>query len=89
MNLSSVKTMNYEQITMNNANKIQTQSNPIFTNFCQIFTIFYSFFSRSSQKTCAFGTNFLTKSQKTSQEQTFLAVGRNWRYNINSAVEDF
>jgi len=29
MNVTSVKTMNYEQITMNNANKKQTQSNPI------------------------------------------------------------
>jgi len=29
MNLTSVKAMNYEQITMNNANKKQTQSNPI------------------------------------------------------------
>jgi len=28
MNVTSVKTMNYEQITMNNANKKQTQSNP-------------------------------------------------------------
>jgi len=31
MNLSSVKTMNYEQITMNNANKKQSQTNPIQT----------------------------------------------------------
>jgi len=29
MNVTSVVTMNYEQITMNNANKKQTQSNPI------------------------------------------------------------
>jgi len=29
MNVSTVKTMNYEQITMNNANKNKPNSNPI------------------------------------------------------------
>ncbi len=33
MNVSSVKTMNYEQITMNNANKNKPNSNPIKPNF--------------------------------------------------------
>ncbi len=33
MNVSSVKTMNYEQITMNNTNKKQTQFKPKQTQF--------------------------------------------------------
>jgi len=32
MNVSSVKTMNYEQITMNNANKNKPNTNPIKPN---------------------------------------------------------
>jgi len=50
MNVSSVKTTNYEQITMNNANKKQSQSNPIsvqkariFANFLPLFTHFLQF----------------------------------------------
>jgi len=42
MNLSSVRTTNYEQITMNNANKKQTQSNPPqLLHFCVSFPFCY------------------------------------------------
>jgi hypothetical protein len=68
MNVTSILTNHYENEPRLRTLGKQTQSNPFFTNFCQIFTVFYSFFSRSLQKTCAFGTNFLTKSQKTSQK---------------------
>jgi hypothetical protein len=36
MNVSSVKTMNYEQLTMNNEPIKQTQSNPIYAIACTL-----------------------------------------------------
>jgi len=68
------------------------KTNPIYAigikpNFHEFLANFYDFlliFFPLLTKTCAFGTNFLTKSQKTGQEQTFLAGARNWRYNIGN-----
>ena len=53
-----------------NQSQFQSKTNPIKPNFHEFLPIF----ALPILITCAFGANFLTKSQKTGQEQTFLAA---------------